>query len=144
MANKRAVKSTEKEIADNIVETAAEETAAKTAKSSKTAKTAKAPKASAEAIDGEEKKPAAPKKKAAPKKTKKTAEEMRRETEEVYFQFYGQEILANDIFAKAKEAYMAEGNQESMIESFKLYIKPEDNKAYYIVNDETRGHICLD
>lgn len=147
-----AVKGTSKKIIDETVEKPVEGTvlekeevvAKKTAKTAKSAAkaaaktTAKtAAKTTAKENGGEIQE--APKKKAAPRKTKAKAQNA-----EVYFQFAGQEIMASDIFEKAKAAFVSEGNKESAIETFRLYIKPEDNKAYYIVNDEAKGHVFLD
>jgi len=65
---------------------------------------------------------------AAPKTTK------RKKTEEVFFQYQGKEVSTKDILAKVKDAFVSEGNKKSDIESLEIYIKPEDNAAYYVIN----------
>lgn len=86
------------------------------------------------------KKPAAKKtaaKKPAAKKTTKTVEKI----EEVYVQFAGQELLTQEVLKRAKEAYVAEGHRESSIKSIRLYIKPEEHMAYYVINEKIAGGV---
>lgn len=87
-----------------------------------------------------EKKPAAKKttaKKAAAKKTTKAVEKI----EEVYVQFAGQEIMTQEVMARAKQAYISEGHRESSIKSIRLYIKPEEHMAYYVINEKIAGGV---
>lgn len=76
-------------------------------------------------------------KKAAPKK--KEVEKV----EEVYVQFHDMEITTKDVLDKAKQAYVAEGHRESSIKSIRLYIKPEERMAYYVINDKFAGGVAL-
>lgn len=73
-------------------------------------------------------------KKAAPKKTtlKKT----------VYLQYLGKEIDQQDIEEKVKSIWTATmGKKVSEMKSLTLYLKPEENKAYYVINDEMTGSV---
>ena len=73
-------------------------------------------------------------KKAAPKKTtlKKT----------VYLQYLGKEIDQQDIEEKVKSIWTATmGKKVSEMKSLTLYLKPEENKAYYVINDEITGSV---
>lgn len=85
---------------------------------------------------------AAAKKEAAAKKTTaaKTAEvkEIKKEaSESVYVQFMGAEYSLDEIRMNVKKAWMEEtGKKESDIEEVQIYIKPEENAAYYVVNGE--------
>ena len=63
--------------------------------------------------------------------------------EEIYLQFHGQEIFTKEILDKAKQAYVAEGHRESSIKSIRLYIKPEENMAYYVINEKIAGGVAL-
>lgn len=36
---------------------------------------------------------------------------------------------------KVKAAFVASGHRVSSIKSLQIYIKPEENKAYYVIND---------
>ena len=54
-----------------------------------------------------------------------------------------QEAKLDDIVAKVKAAYVAEGHRESSIKSLKIYLKPQEWKAYYVINNKTEGLISL-
>lgn len=97
-------------------------------------------------------KAAAPKKAAAPaakkapaKKTaaKKPAAKAAVKTEEVYVQHAGQEFLTSDIVEKVKETYKAAGHRVSSIKSLKVYVKPEEYAAYYVINEKDSGKVFL-
>ena len=79
----------------------------------------------------------APVKKAAAKKAAKPAEKV----EEVYVQFAGQELFTAEVLERAKQAYVAEGHRESSIKSIRLYIKPEEHMAYYVINEKIAGGV---
>ena len=80
---------------------------------------------------------------AKPVKAARPAKKAVEKTELVMIQFGGQEWDAAALVAKAKEAYEAQGHRASGIKSFSLYVKPEEGKAYYVVNDKTTGDIDL-
>lgn len=87
-----------------------------------------------------EKKTAAKKttaKKPGRKPKAKTAEKV----EEIYVQFAGQELLTKEVLERAKQAYIAEGHRESSIKSIRLYIKPEEHMAYYVINEKIAGGV---
>lgn len=63
--------------------------------------------------------------------------------EEVYLQFAGEEIAIEEVMDKARAAYVAEGHRASSIKSLRLYIKPEERKAYYVINEKAAGSIGL-
>lgn len=73
------------------------------------------------------------------KKETKTAEKK----DEVYVQFAGEEFAVQDAMEKAKAAYVAEGHRACTIKSVRLYIKPEERKAYYVINEKSAGSIEL-
>ena len=76
-------------------------------------------------------------KKAGRKSAAKTAEKV----EEIYIQFSGQELLTKEVLQRAKQAYVAEGHRESSIKSIRLYIKPEEHMAYYVINEKIAGGV---
>ena len=45
----------------------------------------------------------------------------------------------SELVEKAKTAYAAAGGNVSEIKELQLYIKPEEHKAYYVVNGEAAG-----
>lgn len=53
----------------------------------------------------------------------------------VVVEFGGRQIVAGDILAQAEKAY-AESNPGTVIKTIELYISPEQNAAYYVVNGE--------
>ncbi|MCI9082710.1 MAG: hypothetical protein HFI70_10495 [Lachnospiraceae bacterium] len=85
-------------------------------------------------------------KKAPVKKTTRKPAAKKKEAEkveEVYVQFQAMEFTTKDVLDKAKQAYIAEGHRESSIKSIRLYIKPEESMAYYVINDKFAGGVSL-
>ena len=39
--------------------------------------------------------------------------------------------------------YVADGHKATEVKAVKLYIKPEDRAAYYVINDEYAGKVDL-
>ena len=89
-----------------------------------------------------EKKPAA-KKTTAKKTSRKPKAKPVEKVEEIYVQFAGQELLTKEVLERAKQAYIAEGHRESSIKSIRLYIKPEEHMAYYVINEKIAGGVPL-
>lgn len=87
-----------------------------------------------------EKKPAA-KKTTAKKTGRKPKAKPVEKVEEIYVQFAGQELLTKEVLERAKQAYIAEGHRESSIKSIRLYIKPEEHMAYYVINEKIAGGV---
>jgi hypothetical protein len=58
---------------------------------------------------------------------------------EVFFQYMGHEFATHDILEKAKKEFIERGNKASSIKSIDLYIKPEENAAYYVINGGVDG-----
>ena len=54
---------------------------------------------------------------------------------DVFVQFGGKEFSVEAIMSKVVAAWEAEGKKASAIKRAKLYIKPEDGKAYYVINE---------
>ncbi len=74
--------------------------------------------------------------------TKRTAAKKAVVTETVYLQYMGKEISKDDLVQQVK-ADWAVDHKEADIKSINLYLKPEDNAAYYVVNDSFSGKIDL-
>lgn len=61
-------------------------------------------------------------------------------TQEIYFQSAGKEILDKDLTEKVKEIWTKElGNKVKDMTDVKIYVKPEENAAYYVINDDVTG-----
>ena len=91
----------------------------------------------------EPKKEAAPKKTAAPKKEApakkapaKKAPVKKEIKTAVYVQYAGKEAEVEKLVAAAKKAYGAAGHKETDIKTVEIYVKPEENTAYYVINGE--------
>ncbi|HCI23837.1 MAG TPA: hypothetical protein DFK11_04865 [Lachnospiraceae bacterium] len=64
-------------------------------------------------------------------------------SEEVFVQFGNSEVLTKDIVEKVKAAYVAEGHTVDSVKKIRVYIKPEEGMAYYVVNDDYASGISL-
>ena len=53
----------------------------------------------------------------------------------VVVEFAGKQIMAKDVLQKAVEAYLV-AHKDVEIKTLELYISPEQNAAYYVVNGE--------
>lgn len=58
-------------------------------------------------------------------------------------QFAGNEVTTEAITEKVKADYVAAGNKEDAIKDVKLYIKPEEFRVYYVINDEYTSSVSL-
>ncbi len=63
---------------------------------------------------------------------------------EVYIQFWGKEVYAKDVVENIKKIWTDEmGKKLEELEDLKVYIKPEENGAYYVINNEITDFIGL-
>lgn len=53
----------------------------------------------------------------------------------VVIEFAGKQIVAKDVVAAATKAYK-KANKGAVIKKIEVYVKPEENAAYYVVNGE--------
>ena len=88
------------------------------------------------------KKAAAPKKetakKAAPAKKEATVKAATKVS--VNLQFAGKEYKAEDFEKMAKDVWQYDlGNKAADLKSVDLYVKPEENKVYYVMNGDVTG-----
>lgn len=120
-AVKAEVKAEETKAAVKTTETATE------VKTTETAKKAPAKKTTA--------------KKAPAKKT--TTKKAAVVTEEVYLQYAGKEFSSKDLTARVKEIWKEMGKKAADLKDIKVYVKPEENAAYYVINNEETGSFGL-
>ncbi|MBQ1802506.1 DUF6465 family protein [Lachnobacterium bovis] len=68
----------------------------------------------------------------------------KKETKEVqiYFQYGDREVNESDVNEKIKSALEEQGHKES-IKTMDIYVKPEENAAYYVVNKTETGKVEL-
>lgn len=92
----------------------------------------------------EEKKTVAKKTVAKKPAVKKTVEKKAAAVkEEIFVQVNNQEILTTDIVNRVKAAFAAEGHAADSVKKVRVYIKPEENMIYYVVNDDYASGISL-
>lgn len=94
----------------------------------------------------EEKKAAPVAKTAETKKTTaaKTTKAAKTEAEvevkaEVVVEFAGVQVSVDEVIENVKKTFAAESNEE--IKSVKVYLKPEDHTAYYVINETIQGQM---
>ena len=78
------------------------------------------------------------------KKTAKKAPAKKEVTQTVYVQFAGKEVAVADIMPKIKKVWQKAGNRVRDIKDVKLYVKPEDNKVYFVINDVFSDSVDFD
>lgn len=65
-----------------------------------------------------------------------------KKADEVFVQFAGNEINVADVVAAAKAAFKEQAGRKA-VKSCQVYVKPEENAAYYVINDDFTGKIEL-
>lgn len=77
--------------------------------------------------------------KAAKTETKKTTTKAAKETIKCTIEFSGKNTTIESIVNSIKEAYAAEGRKDA-IKTLDVYIQPENNVAYYVINGNEEGN----
>lgn len=83
---------------------------------------------------------------AEPKKSpaRRTAAKKVQHNEEIYVQFLGREVSAKELSEKIKEIWTNEmGKKATDLKDLKVYIKPEEMAAYYVINGDITGCVAL-
>ena len=60
-----------------------------------------------------------------------------------YLQYAGKEISIDAVEAAVRENYDSVKKGEDQPEDIKIYLKPEDRKAYYVINCDYAGEVDL-
>lgn len=76
--------------------------------------------------------------KAAKAAAKKVAAEPK-----VYIQFGAGESSVDTIVEQIKAEYVNQGHRVSSIKDLRVYLKPEDGAAYYVINEKVAGRVDL-
>ena len=75
---------------------------------------------------------------------KTTARKAAKISTEVYVQWLGKEVSEKDIVDSIKKIWTEEmGKKEKDLKDVKIYIKPEENAAYYVINGDVTGAVGL-
>jgi len=62
---------------------------------------------------------------------------------EIVVQFGAGEASVQAVVDKIKAEYVAQGHRVSSIKSLKVYLKPEEGAAYYVINDKIADKVDL-
>ena len=55
----------------------------------------------------------------------------------------GKEVKTEELVEQVKGLWTAQGHRVSSIKSLEVYVKPEDNAAYYVINGKENGKVDL-
>ena len=123
--------------------TAAKNVAAKKVEETKAAvKTAaKAVETKAEEVKAEVK--AEAEKVAAAAKTETAPAKKEVSQPEIFIQYGSGESSVGAVVERIRNEYVEQGHRLSSIKSLKVYLKPEDRSAYYVINDKVAGRVDL-
>ena len=94
-------------------------------------------------VEEKAEKKAAPKKTAAKKAPAKKAPKAEAAAPEVYIQCFGRDGSLQTVEDRIKAAFVEQGHRASSIKSMKVYLKPEEHSAYYVINDNFAGRVDL-
>lgn len=58
-------------------------------------------------------------------------------------QFSGKDVVIGELEQKVKEIWRKSGNLQKEIKSMEIYVKIEENKCYYVINETVSGKFEL-
>ena len=61
----------------------------------------------------------------------------------MYLQFNEQEVELSNVEANVKKDWKEAGKKMADIEVLDIYVKPQEGKAYYVVNKSVEGKVDL-
>lgn len=61
----------------------------------------------------------------------------------IYLQFDGKEVSIDAVEEAIKENYESVKKGEDPANDIKIYLKPEDRRAYYVINNDYAGDVAL-
>lgn len=135
MPAKKSVKDTVKD-AQVVAEGAVKEVAKKAAPAKKAAKTvAKKTEIIAKEVAGNVSE--------AVNSTRTAAKKAAAPKADVILEFHSYSVEMSKVQEAVKADYIAAGNKATGFKNVKIYVKPEDNAAYYVVNDQFSGRVDL-
>ena len=62
----------------------------------------------------------------------------------LYVEYQEKQMDEKDLVAKAKKIWTDGGRKVSELTSLQLYVKPEENMAYCVFNDDIKDEFSLD
>ncbi len=82
-------------------------------------------------------------KKSSTRKVKAGKKDEKAMTESIILQSAGIACDVNEVKERVIAAYVAAGHRRGRISKLEIYLKPEDRKAYYVINAKTTGSIDI-
>ena len=73
------------------------------------------------------------------KEVKKTTKKAVKTT--LYVQAAGKEVTADEAIARVKDAWKKEGNKVGDLKEIAIYVKPEEEAIYYVINGDVTGKV---
>ncbi|MGN0435151.1 MAG: DUF6465 family protein [Wujia sp.] len=61
-----------------------------------------------------------------------------------YIEYYGKQIDEAALIKEAKSIWTKSGKKAGDLKSLALYVKPEENTAYYVFNDDETGSFVIE
>ena len=62
---------------------------------------------------------------------------------EIVLQYQDNAIDQGELYEKVRVDWTEGGHRMANVKSLKVYVKPEENKAYYVINDKYTGDVDL-
>ena len=62
----------------------------------------------------------------------------------IYIEYYGKQVEQASLVKEAKSIWTKSGKKASDLKSIDLYIKPEENTAYYVFNEDESGSFFIE
>lgn len=76
----------------------------------------------------------------AAKKATATKKEMKTS---LFVEYYGKQVSDKDIVASVKKAWTKSGHKIGEIKTMDLYVKPEEDAVYYVINKTAAGKVAF-
>ena len=61
----------------------------------------------------------------------------------LYVQYNGKQVEEKDIVASVKKAWTDAGNKVGEIKTMEVYVKPEEDAVYYVINETESGKVSF-
>ncbi len=62
----------------------------------------------------------------------------------IYVEFYGEQVSQAELVEEVKKIWKDEGKKIEDLTDIKLYLKPEEDRVYYVLNDTELGSFLID
>lgn len=61
----------------------------------------------------------------------------------LFVQYNGKQVEEKDIVASVKKAWTDAGNKVGEIKTMEVYVKPEEDAVYYVINETVSGKVAF-